>query len=263
MGLGRLSNKVAIVTGAGRGIGRGIALAYGDENAKVVVASRTQNTIDEVVKEIQSAGGTALGIRCDVGERDQVFAMVDKTVAAFGRVDILVNNAQGFGPAEKPTATPVVQPLETFDESEWEHTFRTGVTASLWAMKAVFPHMKNNGGKIINFSSGWGQIGFPGTAAYNANKEAIRGLTRTAAREWGPCGINVNAISPSVMTDAMAQYQKDFPEEAAAELLKVPMRRWGDPLRDGGGLAIFRASAESDYLTGMTFMLEGGYHMYP
>ena len=151
----------------------------------MVVASRTKSTIDSTVAEIQAEGSTALGIPCDVGRRDDVFAAVAKTVIAFATVDILVNNAQGFGTERRPTPTPLPTPLESIDEEEREYTFRTGVLATLWGMKAVFPHMKDRGGKIINFGSHLGQIGGEGTAAYNATKEAIRALSRTAAREWG------------------------------------------------------------------------------
>jgi 2-hydroxycyclohexanecarboxyl-CoA dehydrogenase len=149
----RLEGKVAIVTGAGRGIGRGIAIAYACEGANVVVASRTKSTVDSAVSEIEAEGGTALGVACDVGRRDDIFAAVAKTVAAFGTVDILVNNAQGFGTERRPTPTPRLTPLEDFDEDEWEYTFRTGALATLWGMKAVFPSMKDRGGKIINFGS--------------------------------------------------------------------------------------------------------------
>ncbi|MBI2964249.1 MAG: SDR family oxidoreductase [Deltaproteobacteria bacterium] len=254
----RLSGKVAIVTGAGRGIGRGIAIAYAREGAKVVVASRTKSTVDSVVEEIQAERGTALGIACDVGRRDDVFAMVAKTVSAFATVDILVNNAQGFGTERRRAPTPLPTPLEDLDEEEWEYTFRTGALATLWGMKAVFPCMKDRGGKIINFGSYLGQIGGEGTAAYNAAKEAIRALSRTAAREWGKYKINVNVINPAVMTDAMAGYFDAHPDEAEAVLRQIPLRRWGDPVKDAGGLAVFLASSDADYLTGMTFQLDGG-----
>jgi 2-hydroxycyclohexanecarboxyl-CoA dehydrogenase len=259
----RLNNKVAIVTGAGRGIGRGIALAYAAEGAKVVVASRSRGTVDSVTAEITASGGKALGLTVDVGDRVAVFQMVKNTVEAFGSIDILVNNAQGFGPASKPAGAPVLQPLENFDEDEWEHTFRTGATASLWAMKAAFPHMKERGGKIINFASEFGIIGAEGAAAYNCTKEAIRALTRTGAREWGKYNINVNVISPMVRTDALETYERADPDFMRMMLNQVPLRRFGDPLRDAGGLAIFLASAESDYITGMNFMLDGGHCMFP
>jgi 2-hydroxycyclohexanecarboxyl-CoA dehydrogenase len=231
----QLQDKVAIVTGAGRGIGRAIALAYGAEGAKVAVVSRTPSTVDEVAGEIRAAGGTAIGIPCDVGRRDQVFAAVARTVGEFGTVHILVNNAQGFGTEADPQPSTVYVACEDTDEDEWEYTFRTGATASLWFMKAAFPHMKaQNYGKIINFASSSGQTGFPGNTCYNVTKEAIRALSRTAANEWGQYGINVNVINPALETRAFEKWKKARPEFVQALVEKIPMRRLGDPLRDGG-----------------------------
>lgn len=261
--MGVLENKVAIVTGAGRGIGRAIALAYAREGASVVVASRTPSTVDEVVAEITAAGGTALAAPCDVGHREQVFATVQKAVDTFGTVHIVVNNAQGFGTEESPQASTVFMACEDTNEDEWEYTFRTGATASLWFMKAAFPHMKKQGyGKIINFASSSGQVGFPGNTCYNATKEAIRALSRTAAREWGQYGINVNVINPALETRAFDAWKSARPDFVEALKEQIPMRRLGDPERDGAPLAVFLASPGSDYITGDTFMLEGGMHTF-
>jgi NAD(P)-dependent dehydrogenase (short-subunit alcohol dehydrogenase family) len=259
---GRLENKVAIVTGAGRGIGRGIALRFGDEGAKVVIASRTGSRVDEVVREIEGRGGTAIGITCDVGDQDQIKSMVARTVEAFGAVDILANVAQGFGTAQEPAGSPVITPLEDYRDAEWEFTFRTGATATLWAMKAVFPHMKGRGGRIINFGSKWGVEGYPGSVAYNATKEAIRALTRTGAREWGKYGIRVNCINPVIATDAATAVAKDRPDLMEHLVKMTPAGRLGEPYRDAGGLALFLASEESDFMTGHTFPLDGGYSIY-
>lgn len=257
-----LKNKIAIITGAGRGIGRGIALRYGEEGMRVVVASRTASTVEAVVNEIKAAGGTAIGITCDVGDQDQIKSMVRQTVEAFGAVDVLVNVAQGFGTPSEPAGSPVVTPLEQYRDEEWEHTFRTGATATLWVMKAVFPHMKERGGSIINFGSKWGIEGYPGTAAYNATKEAIRALTRTGAREWGKYGIKVNCINPVIQTDAAASVAKDRPDLMEHLVKLTPAGRLGDPYRDAGGLAAFLASGDSDFLTGHTFPLDGGYSIF-
>jgi NAD(P)-dependent dehydrogenase (short-subunit alcohol dehydrogenase family) len=258
-----IAGKVAIVTGAGRGIGRGIARAYGLVGAKVVVASRSQSSVEKVVEEIVREKGTALGITCNVGEREQVFSMVDQVVAAFGTVDILVNNAQSFGPSKAPTGTVTLQPVEICDEDEWEHIYRTGLLATLWGMKAVFPHMKNKGGKIINFGSVSAQTGMAGSVSYNVTKEAVRALTRTAAREWGGYKINVNVINPAMWTEAVAQFAANDPEFVKTSTAAIPLGRYGDPLRDAGALAIFLASSASDFITGMTFMLDGGLFMHP
>ena len=257
-----IKGKVAVVTGAGRGIGRGIAIAYGRAGVKVVVASRSQGTVDKVVSEIKGDGGVALGLTCDVGNRDQVFQMVAAAAEAFGSVDILVNNAQSFGTAKKPTGAIIPQPLETFDEDEWEYTYRTGLLSTLWGMKAVFPHMKARGGKIVNMSSLAGFNGVAGMAAYGATtKEGVRGLSRTAAREWGKYKINVNIIHPHVRSDAMNDFEREHPEYMAQILAGIPMGRHGDAVQDAGGVAVFLASSNSDYITGMTFMLDSDLFM--
>lgn len=259
-----LAGKVALVTGAGRGIGRAIAMAYGAAGAKVAVVSRTPSTVDSVAQEIRDAGGEAIGIACDVGQRDQVFAAVQKAVDTFGALHIVVNNAQGFGTEASPCASTVFMACEDTDENEWEYTFRTGATASLWFMKAVFPHMKKAGyGRVINFASSSGQIGFEGNTCYNATKEAIRALSRTAAREWGQHGITVNIINPALETRAFDAWKTARPDFVEALKDKIPMRRLGDPDRDAGPLAVFIAGPGADYITGQTFMLEGGMHTLP
>ena len=264
MNIRSLEGKVAIVTGAGRGIGRAIALAYGREGAKVVVASRTPATVEAVAAEIRAAGGEAIGVACDVGKRSYVFATVQKAVDAFGTVHILVNNAQGFGTEAAPKASTVFVACEDTDEAEWEYTLRTGPTASLWFMKAAFPHMKaQRYGRVINFASSSGQIGFEGNTCYNAAKEAIRALTRTAAREWGQHGITVNVINPALETRAFDAWKTARPDFVEALKDKIPMRRLGNPDEDAGPLAVFLAGPGSSYMTGSTFMLEGGMHTLP
>jgi NAD(P)-dependent dehydrogenase (short-subunit alcohol dehydrogenase family) len=261
--MGNIAGKVAIVTGAGRGIGRGIAVAFGKAGGKVVVASRSKSTVDSVAAEIKDAGGAALGVTCDVSHRDQIFAMVDQTVKHFGGVDILVNNAQSFGLPSAPRLNTDRQPVESYNEEEFEYVFRSGMLASWWAMKAVFPHMKDKGGKVINFGSMSGQIGTAGTVAYNCTKEAIRALTRTAAREWGKYKINVNVVNPSVETQGLVDLRNRLPDYINEALARVPLGRFGDPEQDAGALALFLASSDSDFITGQTFMLDGGLYLAP
>lgn len=259
--VGKLDGKVAIVTGAGRGIGKAIAKVYAREGAKVVLASRTQANIDKVVDEIKAEGNVALGIATDVGKKADIFSMVAKTVEAFGPVDILVNNAQGFGTEKNPRASTIPTPLEDTDDEEWDYTFRTGASATLWGMQAVFPCMKERGGRIINFSSGSGLEGFPGNTCYNATKEAIRALTRTAAREWGKYGISVNTVNPSLKTEAWDNWAANNTEFVEGLKEKMPLGFLGDAEEHGGPWLVWLASTGGDYITGMTFFLNGGRYM--
>ena len=246
---GKLEGKVAIVTGAGQGIGRGIALAFAKEGAKVVVAELQPETAEQVVGEIRQLGQEALKVTCDVGNREQVGRMVDEAVREFGTVDILVNNAQGLVPRV---------PVEDIEEQHWDSSLQTGVKAVWYCCKAAFPYMKDRGGKIINIASGAGILGMEGMAVYGATKEAIRGFSRTAAREWGKYKINVNVICPLAVTPASVLVQQLWPEEYERQLEATPLGRWGDPERDIGRVAVFLASEDSDFLTGQTLHAEGG-----
>ena len=179
---------MVIVTGAGQGIGRGIALHLGRNGASVVVAEWKEHRATRTVDELTAMGASALAAVCDVSSKEQVEAVVAQAVERFGRVDALVNNAQTFRP-QAPLATVGEEDMDTFYDS--------GVKGTLWGMQAVYPHMRREGwGRIVNVASAAGITGMPGYGAYNASKEAIRALTRTAAREWGRDGVIVNCICP-------------------------------------------------------------------
>ena len=256
--MGKLDGKVAIVTGAGRGIGRGIALRLAKDGAHVVVASRTESTVNQVVNEIKATSKSALGITVDVGSPDQVNAMVDQTVKAFGTIDILVNVAQSWGTPASKSMSPPKTPFEDISEEEWDYTFQTGFKGTLYGMKAVLPFMKNQRcGRIINFGSPVALSGRPLMAAYNMTKEAIRSLTLTAAHELGPYAITVNCILPAILTQALADNRKDA-SQLEAFMKTLPMGHLGDPEHDAGGLTAFLASDDAAYLTGGTIILDGG-----
>ncbi|MGY1815802.1 SDR family NAD(P)-dependent oxidoreductase [Blastococcus sp. SYSU D00820] len=256
---GQLDGLVALVTGAGRGIGRAIARAYAREGARVVLASRTLATVEAVAADITAEGGTALAVGCDVSRRPDIQAAVARAVEEYGTVSVLVNNAQGFGTAREPATSTTYTGVEDVESDVVDYSFTTGAMATLWGMQAVFPYMRAAGwGRVLNFSSTSGMLGTTGNAPYNMTKEAVRALSRTAANEWGQYGITVNVISPTLRTDAFEAWERDRPEFVRALRESLPMRRLGDPDRDAGPLAVFLAGRGSDYLTGMTFMLNGG-----
>jgi NAD(P)-dependent dehydrogenase (short-subunit alcohol dehydrogenase family) len=262
--VGKLDGEIAVVTGAGRGIGRAIALAFAEAGAQVTVASRSASTVRGVVEEIEGAGGEALGVTCDVGSEQQVQDMVARTVERFGAVSILVNNAQGFGTPAAPAGSPGQHRLEHFPEDEWDHTFHTGLKGTLYCMKAVFPLMKERGGgRILNFGSGNGVTAMPGTAAYNATKEAIRSLTRTGAKEWGRHGITVNVLVPTMVTDSARDFLSARPGIEERLTAQIPLGRMGDVERDIGPVAVFLASADAGYITGQTIHVDGGQILRP
>lgn len=246
--MGQLDGKVAIVTGAGRGIGRAIALLFAREGARVAVVSRTASSVDKVVAEIAAAGGEAIGITCDVSLRDEVLAAVAKTVSRLGGVDILVNNAHD-------TAGIAVSLLDT-DEALFQRQFGSGLFSTVHFMQACFPYLKEAQGRVINFGSGAGISGAAYHAAYAAAKESIRAVTRVAAHEWGPHRITVNAICPISMTDGMKESSQD--PAIMAALSHIPLGVPGDPLDQVAPAALFLASAGANYITGHTLMVGGG-----
>ena len=246
--MGTLDGKVAIVTGGGQGVGRGIALAFAAAGATVVIAGRTVQKCETVAGEIEAAGGTALALACDVKDLAQVERCVAATIERFGTVDIMVNNAQ-----EVPRGLLLSVADEDF-AAGWE----SGPLATLRFMRACHPHLVG-GGVIINLGSRSGVKSHPvGAGAYAAVKEAIRSLTRAAAVEWAADGIRVYALLPLSNSPALERIEADEPAVYERVLSEIPMRRFGDPVTDIGAVAVFLASEAAGYLTGISIPVDGG-----
>lgn len=223
---GALEGRIALVTGGGSGIGEGIVRRFAEEGARVVLADRGSGQTVAT-----SVGG--LHVATDVSDRRQIEAAVEATVASFGGIDILVNNAWSGGSLSR---------VETKTDKRLARAMVVGYYGPFWAMRAAFTHMKRRGyGRVINMCSLNGVNAHMGTLEYNAAKEALRTLTRTAAREWAMTGVTVNAVCPVAKTSAFLQAVRDHPELEAAADKANPMGRIGDPYDDIAPVVVFLA----------------------
>ncbi len=244
-----LEGKVAVVTGASRGIGRAVAIRFAQAGARVVVSSRKLEGVRAVAGEVLASGGTALALQAHVGQSEDVAALVDRTVEAFGRLDIAVNNA---------ATNPHFGPLLTADEEQWDKILDTNAKGTFRMCKAVVPHMEaQGGGKIINLTSVAGLRPSSGMGVYGISKAAIIMMTQVLARELGPVNIQVNAIAPGVIKTQFSQVLWQTPQIAEPILHSLPSGRFGMP-EDVAGLALYLASPAADYVTGGTFVVDGG-----
>ncbi len=251
----QLNEKVAIVTGAGQGIGKGIALCLAKRGVKVVCTGRRLEPIEETVAEIKEAGGDGFAMTCDSADRDRVKEVVAKTVETYGTVDVVVNNAQAVAKS---------MPVEEVTYELMHLAWSTGTIGSLNFMQECFPYMKEQGeGRVINFASATGMFGYAGNCAYGSNKEAVRGLTKIAAKEWGQYGITVNCVLPGAESPAAKEWAKKFPEKYNAILMQQPMRRLGDAETDIAPVIAFLAGPDSCYYSGQCLLLDGAYSIAP
>ena len=248
-----LEGRVALVTGGGQGVGQGIARALAAGGARIALAQRNAEQGEQECAWLRDRGGSeALFVRTDVTVAAEVDAMVKTTVDRFGRLDILVNNAGASFPKR----------LENHSDEEMAASFDLNYWAVFRAMRAAFPIMKaQKYGRIINLGSLNGVNAHMFTAAYNASKEAVRALSRTAAVEWGGHGITVNVICPSATSPQAKDYFAANPEMLKQILDQVPAGRIGEAEQDIGPVALFLAGEGSGYFTGNTLFVDGGGHI--
>lgn len=263
----RVDGKVAIVTGAGRGIGKAIALTLAEAGADITVVARTREQIKQTAEDIRKLGRQGLAIPTDVSEEDHVKKAVEQTISQFGKIDILVNNA-GIA-ISKPVALVPGAEIAGFtgkvgvqDEQltlqEWRKIIDINLTSAFLFAQAVGPYMmKQRRGKVINTSSTCADEGLPRVSAYSASKAGLSTFTRCLASEWGPFNINVNAIAPGVIRTDMVAHHLEDPKSKEAILGRIPLGRVAEP-RDVALLVLFLASEASDYLTGQIFTIDGG-----
>jgi NAD(P)-dependent dehydrogenase (short-subunit alcohol dehydrogenase family) len=251
--MGQLDGKIAIVTGGGDGIGKGIARRFAREGATVIVAEINEDKGSEVAGELAALGTPGLFLKTDVGKKDDVLNMVSTAVEQFGRIDVLVNNAI--------TVTPEV-PMEMKTDEMLQTTLDVGLWGVWWGMHAVLAPMKaQGGGRIINFYSVDADNGNWLHADYNAVKGGVGALTRTAGIQWAPYGILVNAISPIAASSHFNKMLEANPDLIHAIPMMIPAGRMGDPEEDIAPAAVFLASDGSRYITGATIPVDGGLHV--
>ncbi len=245
----RLEDKVAIVTGGGSGIGRGVCLAYAREGADIVVSDISLQGAQETVAGVEAAGRRGLSVQTDVSDPAQVTAMVAATLAAFGRIDVLFNGAGITAPT----------PLLDTTVDQWDRILAVNLRGQFLCLQAAARVMVEQGrGKIINVTSILATQARVGRGAYSASKAGIVSLTQTAALELGPLGVYANAIAPGSIETPMVMSAPSTPEQTERKIAAIPLRRRGDP-DDLTGPAIFLASDESDYVSGIVMTVDGGF----
>ena len=266
--MGFYSEKTAIVTGAGfaalkdgsaGSIGYGIATAFAKEGANLVVTGRNEKKLNAAKEKLESAYGIEVltaqaDINASADNKAVAQGVVDEAMAKFGRIDFLVNNAQ----ASASGVTLADHTPEQFDLAIY-----SGLYAAFYYMQACYPHLKETKGSVVNFASGAGLFGNYGQCAYAAAKEGIRGLTRVAATEWGPDGINVNIVCPLAWTAALENFKEQYPEAYEANVHMPPMGHYGNVETEIGRAVLQLCGPDFKFMSGETITLEGGMGQRP
>ncbi|KOO48351.1 SDR family oxidoreductase [Viridibacillus sp. FSL E2-0187] len=246
--MGKLDEKVVIITGGAGGIGGGMAKAMVKEGAIVAIVDLNEEAGEAMAKELQEISPKSSFIQANLMDRDNLGNIVKTVAEKYGKIDVLVNNAH----ASKQVS------IEETTQADLDLSFGTGFYATFYLMQAALPYLKETKGNVINFASGAGLAGHETQGVYAAAKEAIRGITRVAANEWGRFGINVNIIGPLANSQGVEAWAKAQPEYYEAVKNKIPLGRFGDVENDIGRVAVFLASEDSQYITGQTIMADGG-----
>ncbi|QHS23419.1 SDR family oxidoreductase [Virgibacillus sp. MSP4-1] len=246
--MGKLKNKIVVITGGAGGIGSGMAKAMVNEGAIVTIVDVNKESGESMEKELQAISPQSMFLQADLMDHDNLEQIISTVVNKYGKLDVLVNNAHA---SRQKT-------MEETTQSDLDLSFGTGFYPTFYLMKAALPYLKETKGNIINFASGAGLNGHKTQGAYAAAKEAIRGISRVAANEWGEFGINVNLISPIANSPGVEAWAKAQPQYYEAVKNNIPLGRFGDIEQDIGPVAVFLASDDSQYVTGQTIMVDGG-----
>ncbi|ROO30811.1 short-chain dehydrogenase [Salinisphaera orenii YIM 95161] len=249
MNLFDMQDRVAVITGSSRGIGRAIARQMAAHGAKVVISSRKAEACEAVAAELRDEGFEAIAVACHIGDKAQLQGLVDATLAAYGRIDVLVCNA---------ATNPVYGPTADMTDEAWDKIMETNVRGTFWLCNMVLPKMAEaGGGRVIVLSSIAGLRGNTVIGTYGVSKAAEAALVRNLAVEWGPSNIRVNAIAPGLVRTDFAKALLEDPKRLEQAEQRTPVRRIGEP-DDIAGVAVFLATDASAYVTGQTLVADGG-----